>query len=168
MRGLPRRPAGPSFAGLMPRRMPARATRRHVRRHRVAGLLAACIAGCVASAACSGSRDRAGTPDIVARLDSSAPRTPVEGGKTGGVAGTAAPDPPVVTPAAESARVIDERFQALRSRVNAEARALDTLPPATRLTPAYAARYDSLRAMTLHADSLRQSRDRWRAVAVRH
>jgi len=90
----------------------------------------------------------------------------VEGGTTGAPAIPPAA-PPALSPAAESAAVFDQRFQAVRSTVNAEALALDTLPSAARLTPAYGARYDSLRRLTLHADSLRRTRDRWRAMAVK-
>jgi hypothetical protein len=81
--------------------------------------------------------------------------------------GVVAPPSPVVSPPAESAAVFDQRFQAARVRVNAATHALDTLPPAARLTAGYAARYDSLRVLTLRADSLRRARDRWRVVAAR-
>jgi hypothetical protein len=72
-----------------------------------------------------------------------------------------------MSPAAESAWVSGQRFQAARAAANAAAAALDTLPPSARFTAAYAARFDSIRVLTLHADSLRTARDRWRRAAAR-
>jgi hypothetical protein len=124
-------------------------------------------------AACTSPRDRGGPPRVGAHTDSSAPRAPVE--DAGTATRTAAPvspqsDPAASTPlspAAESATVIAQRFQAARAAVNAAAISLDTLPPSARFTPAYAARFDSIRVLTLHADSLRSARDRWRRAAAR-
>jgi hypothetical protein len=124
-------------------------------------------------AACTSPRDRGGPPGVGAHTDSSAPRTPVE--DAGSATKAAAPVSPQsapaasipLSPAAESATVIGQRFQAAREAVNAAAIALDTLPPSARFTPAYAARFDSIRVLTLHADSLRSARDRWRHAAAR-
>ncbi len=77
------------------------------------------------------------------------------------------PAGPAAAPAAESAQVIGQRFEAARATANAAAISLDTLPPSARFTAAYAARFDSIRALTLHADSLRTLRDRWRKKATR-
>jgi hypothetical protein len=72
-----------------------------------------------------------------------------------------------MSPAAESAAVFAQWYDAARETINAAARALDTLPPAARFTAAYAARFDSIRVLTRHADSLRTARDRWRRAAAR-
>jgi hypothetical protein len=125
-------------------------------------------------AACTSPRDRGGPPRVGAHTDSSAPRTPVEDAGTAAKAAAAPISPPSapaattpLSPAAESAWVSAQRFQAARAAVNAAAIALDTLPPSARFTPAYAARFDSIRVLTLHADSLRSARDRWRRAAAR-
>lgn len=74
---------------------------------------------------------------------------------------------PQATPAAESAQAVGQRFETARAVANAAAISLDTLPPSARFTAAYAARFDSIRVLTLHADSLRTLRDHWRKKAAR-
>jgi hypothetical protein len=71
------------------------------------------------------------------------------------------------SPAAESAAVLDQAFQAARSAINAEAYALDTFPVLARHSSDYARRFDALRGATLSADSLRRARDHERALAAK-
>jgi hypothetical protein len=114
--------------------------------------------------ACGHVGDRAGAHGDAggrsARIDSSGAHSAVEGMQLG---------PRSVAPstAAESAAALDRTYQTLRTTINAEAYALDTLPVAARRTAVYAQRFDTLRRMTLHADSMRAARDRERARARR-
>jgi|GEM_PF-6514483 hypothetical protein len=73
---------------------------------------------------------------------------------------------PATSPAAESADAFAQRYDAARASINTAAHGLDTLPPAARFTATYAARFDSIRVLTRHADSLRTARDRWRRAAA--
>ncbi len=82
------------------------------------------------------------------------------------VAGRASPAPSL-SPAAESAVVLDQAYQTARSAINAEAYALDTLPVIARHSPNYARRFDALRHATATADSLRRARDHERALAAK-
>jgi hypothetical protein len=178
LRGLPGSLARPSFAAQMPGDVVrVGAIYRHVRRP--------CAVVWLVIAACTSTHDRSGPPGVGAHLDSSAPSPPVEGTgtstsaapstRTSPAAAPATKGPPApvspagpgASPAAESARVIGQRFEAARGTANAAAISLDTLPPSARFTAAYAARFDSIRALTRHADSLRTARDRWRKKAAR-
>ena len=94
-------------------------------------------------------------------------RTSAAAPATNGAPTPVSPPGPGATPAAESVQAIGQRFEAARAAANAAAISLDTLPPSARFTAAYAARFDSVRALTLHADSLRAARDRWRKKAAR-
>jgi hypothetical protein len=82
------------------------------------------------------------------------------------VAGSTSPSKPL-SPAAESALVLDRAYQAARAAINAEAYALDSLPVAARYSSDYAQRFDALRRATLTADSLRRARDRQRALLAK-
>lgn len=125
-------------------------------------------------AACTSARDRGGPPGVGAHTDSSAPRALVEGARVPTrtathPAGQAPPAamPPAMPSAAESAAAFGHRYDSARATINTAALALDTLPPAARFTAPYAARFDSLRVLTRHADSLRTARDKWRKAAAR-
>lgn len=64
---------------------------------------------------------------------------------------------------ADSAKSVDERFQALRDSINREAAALG----GDRRSAEYARRWDALRRRTVAAESLRAERDRIRRRADR-
>jgi hypothetical protein len=116
----------------------------------------------LAAIACGQLRDHAARGDSaerVAHIDSS--------GRREGVVAGAASATNSLSPAAESAVVLDQAYQAARSAINAEAYALDTLPVTARHSPDYARRFDALRHATASADSLRRARDRERALAAK-
>jgi hypothetical protein len=104
-----------------------------------------------------------GTTATATPATRSSPAAPAANGAPSPVS----PPGPGATPAAESAQAIGQRFEAARAAANAAAISLDTLPPSARFTAAYATRFDSIRALTLHADSLRNARDRWRKKAAK-
>jgi hypothetical protein len=68
---------------------------------------------------------------------------------------------PVRSAGADSAEALAAAWRQERDAINAEATAMDTLPPSARFTPAYAARFDALRRRAAHADSLRDHVRRW-------
>jgi hypothetical protein len=143
-----------SFARSMPPSSRSAAFRQHLRRGSTAIALAAIACGQLHDHAARGD-----SAERVAHIDSS-------GKREGVVAGAPAPAKSV-SPAAESAAVLDQAYQAARSAINAEAYALDTLPVIARHSPDYARRFDALRHSTATDDSLRRARDRERALAAK-
>ncbi len=72
------------------------------------------------------------------------------------------PARPPAPPVTDSLARLEGVFQQERAAINAEAAALDSAPAAARFAAAYAARFDSLRARTIRAESLRARLKRYR------
>jgi hypothetical protein len=144
-----------SFGRSMPV-SPPRAAERDFRR-------CSSIAVALLAIACGHIGDRSGAPSDAggrgARIDSSVAHSAVEGTQRRSAM------PARASAAADSAAALDRAYQTVRTTINAEAYALDTLPIAARRTAAYAQRFDALRRLTLHADTLRAARNRERARA---